>query len=68
MAKRLQEPDDRDRAYMAHALKLAKRGQGRVEPNPMVGCVLVRAGRVIAEGYHHRFGGPHVIIGYQPMH
>ena len=34
-------------------------GRGHVEPNPMVGCVLVRGGRVIGEGWHGRFGGPH---------
>ncbi len=44
---------------MRRALALAARGRGRVEPNPMVGCVLVRRGRVIGEGWHRRFGGPH---------
>ncbi len=44
---------------MRRALRLAARGRGRVEPNPMVGCVLVRRGRVIGEGWHRRFGGPH---------
>ncbi len=34
-------------------------GRGNVEPNPMVGCVLVRDGQIIAEGYHQHFGGPH---------
>jgi len=47
---------------MARAIALAKRGEGRVEPNPMVGCVLVRRGQVISEGYHRRFGGPHAEI------
>lgn len=47
---------------MRRALQLAARGQGAVEPNPMVGCVIVRAGRVLAEGYHRRFGGPHAEI------
>jgi diaminohydroxyphosphoribosylaminopyrimidine deaminase/5-amino-6-(5-phosphoribosylamino)uracil reductase len=47
---------------MLRALRLARRGQGRVEPNPMVGCVLVRGGRVLAEGYHRRFGGPHAEV------
>lgn len=47
---------------MRRALRLARRGQGRVEPNPMVGCVLVRGGRVIGEGYHRRFGGPHAEV------
>lgn len=47
---------------MRRALRLAARGQGRVEPNPMVGCVIVRDGRVIAEGWHRRFGGPHAEV------
>ncbi|RJP42131.1 MAG: bifunctional diaminohydroxyphosphoribosylaminopyrimidine deaminase/5-amino-6-(5-phosphoribosylamino)uracil reductase RibD [Phycisphaerales bacterium] len=47
---------------MRRALRLALRGEGRVEPNPMVGCVLTRRGRVIGEGYHHRFGGPHAEV------
>ncbi len=45
--------------HMRHAIALARRGQGRVEPNPMVGCVVVRDEKVIASGYHRRFGGPH---------
>jgi diaminohydroxyphosphoribosylaminopyrimidine deaminase/5-amino-6-(5-phosphoribosylamino)uracil reductase len=48
-----------DLACMGRALELAARGQGSVEPNPMVGCVLVRDGREIAAGWHERFGGPH---------
>lgn len=51
-----------DERWMRRALALAVRGQGRVEPNPMVGCVIVRGGRVLGEGYHHRFGGPHAEI------
>jgi len=47
---------------MRRALALARRGQGRVEPNPMVGCVLAAGGRVVGEGYHRRFGGPHAEI------
>jgi len=47
---------------MQRALALAARGQGRVEPNPMVGCVIVRNGRIVGEGYHRRFGGPHAEI------
>jgi diaminohydroxyphosphoribosylaminopyrimidine deaminase/5-amino-6-(5-phosphoribosylamino)uracil reductase len=42
-------------AHMRRALELAERGWGRVSPNPLVGCVLVRGGRVVGEGWH---GGP----------
>lgn len=47
---------------MRRALALAQRGLGRVEPNPLVGCVLVKGGRVVGEGYHRRFGGPHAEV------
>lgn len=45
--------------YMKRALELARRGEGRVSPNPMVGCVAVKDGRIIAEGYHEQYGGYH---------
>lgn len=45
--------------YMRRCLELARLGIGAVSPNPMVGAVLVHNGRVIAENYHQRFGGPH---------
>ncbi|MBP86711.1 MAG: riboflavin biosynthesis protein RibD [Planctomycetaceae bacterium] len=48
-----------DAARMARALELARRGEGYVEPNPMVGCVIVRRDEVVGEGYHQRFGGLH---------
>src|SRR5690606_14886530 len=51
-----------DHTWMARALELAVRGQGWVEPNPMVGCVIVRDGRVVGEGWHPKFGGPHAEI------
>jgi len=44
---------------MLLALALASRGRGAVEPNPMVGAVIVRDGRLLGEGWHRRFGGPH---------
>lgn len=47
---------------MAEALALAERGRGRVSPNPMVGAVLVKAGRVVGRGYHRRFGGAHAEV------
>ena len=53
---------DRDTTTMRRALALARRGLGRVEPNPMVGAVVVRDGRIVGEGYHRRFGGPHAEV------
>lgn len=50
---------EKDSLFMARALALAARGGRAVRPNPRVGAVLVKAGRVIAAGYHSRFGGPH---------
>lgn len=47
---------------MQRALDLARRGEGFVEPNPMVGCVIARGGRIVGEGYHRRFGGPHAEV------
>ena len=44
---------------MRKALSLARRGLGKVHPNPMVGAVLVKRGQVIGEGFHEFFGGPH---------
>ncbi len=48
-----------DRRWMQLALDLACKGRGFVEPNPMVGCVLVRSNRIVGRGFHRRFGGPH---------
>jgi diaminohydroxyphosphoribosylaminopyrimidine deaminase/5-amino-6-(5-phosphoribosylamino)uracil reductase len=50
---------DADVRFMRRALRLAMNGRGSVEPNPMVGCVLVKDGRVVGEGFHAKFGGPH---------
>ena len=50
---------DADQRYMAQALALAERGLYGTTPNPRVGCVLVRDGAVLAEGWHARAGGPH---------
>lgn len=51
-----------DISFMKAALKLAKLGVGYTSPNPMVGAIIVRNGKVIAKGYHRRFGGPHAEI------
>ena len=48
-----------ERGYLDRAIALAQRGWGRVHKNPMVGCVLVRDGEVVGEGWHGEFGGPH---------
>jgi diaminohydroxyphosphoribosylaminopyrimidine deaminase / 5-amino-6-(5-phosphoribosylamino)uracil reductase len=53
-------PDDA--ACMDRALELARRGWGRVHPNPMVGCVLIRDGEVVGEGWHEEWGGPHAEV------
>ncbi len=47
---------------MRLALRLARRGRGKASPNPMVGAVVVKGGRVIAQGYHHYFGGDHAEV------
>lgn len=47
------------REYMAQALELARKGAGWVDPNPLVGAVMVRDGEVLATGYHDRYRGPH---------
>jgi len=51
-----------DEYFMKMALKLAQRGRGYVSPNPLVGAVLVKEGKIIGQGYHRRFGGPHAEI------
>jgi diaminohydroxyphosphoribosylaminopyrimidine deaminase / 5-amino-6-(5-phosphoribosylamino)uracil reductase len=51
--------DAPDRAFMSRALVLAANGLASAHPNPRVGCVLVRDGQVLAEGWHERAGGPH---------
>jgi diaminohydroxyphosphoribosylaminopyrimidine deaminase/5-amino-6-(5-phosphoribosylamino)uracil reductase len=48
--------------YMKRALDLARRGLGKTSPNPMVGAVIVKDGRIIGEGYHRRFGGKHAEV------
>ena len=48
-----------DEKYMRRAIELAKRGEGWCHPNPMVGAVIVKDGRVIAEGWHAKYGEKH---------
>lgn len=51
-----------DPTYMKRALELASLGMGKVSPNPMVGCVIVHEGKIIGEGYHQAYGGPHAEV------
>jgi diaminohydroxyphosphoribosylaminopyrimidine deaminase/5-amino-6-(5-phosphoribosylamino)uracil reductase len=53
---------DTGKKFMERALRLARKGAGWVNPNPMVGAVLVREGRIIGEGFHEYFGGPHAEV------
>lgn len=51
-----------DERFMRRALELAARGGNRTAPNPLVGALVVRNGRIVGEGYHHAFGGPHAEV------
>jgi diaminohydroxyphosphoribosylaminopyrimidine deaminase/5-amino-6-(5-phosphoribosylamino)uracil reductase len=52
-------PGPDDRRWMRHALALAERGRGLCSPNPLVGAVVVKGGRLVSEGFHARAGGSH---------
>src|SRR3989454_10076655 len=51
-----------ERVAMERALELARRGWGRVAPNPLVGAVVLQGGKVVGEGYHAEYGGPHAEV------
>lgn len=53
---------NRHEFYMKEAIWQAKKGWGRTNPNPLVGCVIVKDGRILARGYHERIGGAHAEI------
>lgn len=53
---------EKDELYMRRALELAESGRGFVSPNPMVGCVIVHEDRIIGEGFHEIYGGPHAEV------
>jgi diaminohydroxyphosphoribosylaminopyrimidine deaminase / 5-amino-6-(5-phosphoribosylamino)uracil reductase len=55
-------PSELDRWHLKRTLELAIQGQGCVEPNPMVGCVIARGAEIIGEGWHRKFGGPHAEV------
>ena len=49
----------KDEIWMRQALTLAEKGRGRTSPNPLVGALVLRRGKIVGEGYHGYFGGPH---------
>jgi diaminohydroxyphosphoribosylaminopyrimidine deaminase/5-amino-6-(5-phosphoribosylamino)uracil reductase len=53
---------DADEKWMSRALELAERGRGYVEPNPLVGAVIVREERAVGEGWHQRYGAAHAEV------
>ena len=53
---------NQEERWMSRALRLARKGEGFVSPNPTVGACVVKNGRLLAEGYHQRFGGPHAEV------
>jgi diaminohydroxyphosphoribosylaminopyrimidine deaminase/5-amino-6-(5-phosphoribosylamino)uracil reductase len=52
----------KDEQYMRLALSLARKGLGATSPNPMVGAVLVKGGKIVGKGYHKKAGGPHAEV------
>ena len=62
MAKARRASAAADARLMRRALALAARGLGETNPNPVVGCVVARAGRILGEGFHRRAGGPHAEV------
>ena len=48
--------------FMRRALELAAKAKGRTSPNPMVGTVIVRSGKIVGEGYHRKAGTPHAEV------
>lgn len=51
-----------DEIYMRRCFELARNGLGSAAPNPMVGCVIVYDGKIIGEGFHRNYGGPHAEV------
>ena len=51
-----------DQHWMKQAIELAQKGEGHVEPNPMVGCVIATDDQLISSGFHQAFGDPHAEV------
>jgi diaminohydroxyphosphoribosylaminopyrimidine deaminase/5-amino-6-(5-phosphoribosylamino)uracil reductase len=61
-AKVIKKQMEIEEKYMARCLDIARHGQGKVSPNPMVGAVLVHKGRIIGEGFHRKYGEAHAEV------
>ncbi|GAB2262906.1 hypothetical protein Droror1_Dr00003903 [Drosera rotundifolia] len=57
-----EEDEDEDRFYMRRAVELAREGIGCTSPNPMVGCIIVKDGKIVGEGFHPKAGQPHAEV------
>ena len=62
-----QAAGDLDAHYMRRCVELARKAAGYTSPNPMVGCVIVRDGRVVGEGFHPKAGQPHAEVACLPF-
>lgn len=51
-----------DRFYMRRCVELARKAVGYTSPNPMVGCVIVKDGKIVGEGFHPKAGQPHAEV------
>src|SRR5437667_12253598 len=51
-----------DKIFMRQAIELAAKGRGYVNPNPLVGCVIVKDGKIIGSGYHEKYGESHAEV------
>jgi diaminohydroxyphosphoribosylaminopyrimidine deaminase / 5-amino-6-(5-phosphoribosylamino)uracil reductase len=58
---------DTDRRHLARAIDLARRGEGRTSPNPLVGAVVVQGDEIVGEGWHEHYGGPHAEVNALAM-
>lgn len=61
------DDDDDDAFYMRRCVELARSALGHTSPNPMVGCVIVRDGEIVGEGFHPKAGQPHAEVILSPI-
>jgi diaminohydroxyphosphoribosylaminopyrimidine deaminase/5-amino-6-(5-phosphoribosylamino)uracil reductase len=60
--KKNNDDDDDDGFYMRKSVELARKGLGYTSPNPLVGCVIVKDGQVVGQGFHPKAGQPHAEV------